>query len=112
MAMLGDLLADARRSAGDFETWLRAAELALAEQAAGAAEREGLGVAGYARMAVADFARFASEEDWATLVSNIRDAQDPGRACLLAMVYWRLTASGCAVHSHQAHASDQRRAAP
>lgn len=111
MAMLGDLLTDARRSAGDFETWLRAADAALAEQVAEAAEREGLGVAGFARMAVADFARFASEEDWATLVSSVRDALDPGQTCLLAMVHWRLTAPGCAVHSHQAHTPDQRRAA-
>lgn len=111
MAMLGDLLADARRSAGDFETWLRVADPALAGQVTEVAGRERTGVAGFARVAVADFARFASEEDWATLVSNIRDADDPGRTCLLAMVHWRLTASGCAAHSHQAHAPDQRRAA-
>lgn len=99
MAMLGDLLAAARDSAGGFQPWLREADPELADRAAAAAAREGLAPGGWVRAAVADFARFADEEDWATLTSAIRDAADPGMACLHAMIHWRLTAPGCVHHS-------------
>jgi hypothetical protein len=100
MAMLGDLIAAARRSAGAFHAWLRECDPALADRVAEAATDLAVTPAAYARMAVADFTRFASEEDWATLTSSMRDAPDPGTVCLLAMVHWRLTAKGCAAHSH------------
>lgn len=102
MAMLGDLIAAARRSAGAFHAWLAECDPALAGRVAGAASALDMSAASYARMAVSDFARFAPEEDWATLTSSIRDAPDPGTVCLLAMVHWRLTAKGCATHSHSA----------
>ena len=54
---------------------------------------------GYVRAAMADFNRFASEEDWATLTSTLKTTDDPGTLCLLGMVHWRLTARGCAEHS-------------
>lgn len=97
--MLGDLLAAARASAGSFQSWLQASDPALAAEIAGAAEREQMAPAGFVRAAVADFSRFASEEDWATLVSSMRDDADPGTVCLLAMVHWRLTVRGCDSHS-------------
>lgn len=100
MAMLGDILAAARTSAAGFQAWLQAAEPDLAEQVAAAAAQWGMSPNGYARMAVADFSRLASEEDWATLTSSMKDSGDPGTTCLLAMVHWRLTVSGCGAHSH------------
>jgi len=100
MAMLGDLIAAARRSAGAFHAWLAECDPALADQVANAAADLDVTPASYARIAVADFTRFASEEDWATLTSSMRDAPDPGTVCLLAMVHWRLTVKGCAAHSH------------
>lgn len=100
MAMLGDLLAAARSEAGSFQSWLGAAEPSLAAQVREAAAESGLSPAGYARAAVADFARFASEEDWATLVSSLRDSADPGTLCLLAMVNWRLSVTVCGDHHH------------
>jgi len=103
MAMLGDLLAAAKASAGAFEGWLKACEPVLAEQVAEAAEEQQLSIPGYVRAAIADFSRFASEEDWATLTSSLRDSDDPGTVCLVAMVHWRLTANGCEGHSHQHH---------
>ncbi len=108
MAMLGDILAAARGSAGGIERWLELTDRELAEDAARAAGHLGVGVAGYARMAVADFSRFANEEDWATLLSSLRDSSDPGSVCLAAMVHWRLTA-GCGAHSspQQAGAADE-----
>jgi len=100
MAMLGDILAAARDTAGRIEDWLRHADPALAEQAAEAARACNLSLGGYARMAVADFSRYADEEDWATLMSGLRDSADPGIICLAAMVHWRLVAAAaCSAHS-------------
>jgi len=99
MVMLGDLLAAARDDAGQFHDWLRASDPELAEDVSAAAVREGLSPTSYVRAAMADFARYASEEDWATLISSVRDSDDPGTICLLAMVHWRLTAPTCGHHS-------------
>ena len=107
MALLGDLLTEARRSASSFLSWLKTSDPKLAGDVVAAADREGFTPAGFVRVAVADFSRLASEEDWATLVSSLRDSSDPGTVCLLAMVHWRLTARGCEGHSF-AHASQER----
>ena len=103
MPMLGDLLASARQQAGSFIAWLRASDPALADQVETVATASGLTPTGFVRAAVADFSRFAPEEDWATLTSSMRDSDDPGTICLLAMVHWRLTTKGCEAHSHHHH---------
>ncbi len=103
MAMLGDLLAAARDGAGSFQPWLKARDPELASRVEAAAGTESITPTAYIRGAVADFARFASEEDWATLTSTLKRTEDPGAACLLAMVDWRLTAKACKEHSHQHH---------
>jgi hypothetical protein len=90
MAMLGDILAAARRSARGLEQWLSAHHPVLLESIAAASAREGTTIGGFARTAVADFAQYASEQDWATLTSSLRDSGDPGSACLLGMLEWRL----------------------
>ena len=118
MAMLGDLLAAARGSAGTLRAWLEAADPELAARLDDAAAAAGLSAAAYARMAVADFSRLASEEDWATLMSSLRDSEDPGAQCLIAMVHWRLTVSACGAHSgatvprNQQGAADERPVEP
>ena len=99
--MLGDLLAAARASSAGFQAWLESSDPELAAGVTGAAAREGMTSTGFVRAAVADFSRFASEEDWATLTSSIRDSADPGTICLLAMVHWRLTVKGCGDHSYR-----------
>lgn len=91
--LMGDILAAARRSAGGFEQWLRGADPALAADFTAAAVADDTTQASWLRMAIADFERFASEEDWATLVSQLRDDADPGSKCLLAMLKWRLVAT-------------------
>lgn len=103
MTTLGDILSAARMSASGFQAWLESTDPQLAQRIAEAAQQTGISPTGYVRSALADFARFASEEDWATLTSALRDSEDPGTVCLLAMVDWRLTASGCGAHSHQSH---------
>lgn len=112
MPMLGDLLAAARDGAGNFQPWLRVALPELAAAVEAAAGVEDLTPTAYVRVAISDFGRFASEEDWATLTSTLKRSEDPGTACLVAMVDWRLTAKACAEHSHKHHheggAADER----
>jgi hypothetical protein len=88
--MLGDILAAARGSTGAVERWLADADPALAARLSAAAAAQGDSPARFLRMAIADFNRFASEEDWATLVSRLRDDSDPGTICLVSMLEWRL----------------------
>ncbi len=99
MPMLGDLLAGARHASGGFQSWLRTSDPDLASRVEEQAAASGLSPAGFVRAAVADFSRLASEEDWATLTSSLRDSEDPGTLCLLAMVHWRMTVSACTAHS-------------
>lgn len=97
MPMLGDVLTAARRSSAGFARWLDAADPELAARMAEAASRWGVGMNGFVRIAMADFSRFASEEDWATLTSHLKNTDDPGSACLLGMTHWRLTVEDAAV---------------
>src|SRR5690554_6765563 len=92
MPMLGDVMAEARRSSGAFRSWLGAAMPELMAEVEAAAERAGEGAAEYVRGALAAFSQVASEEDWASLTSRMRDSEEPGTACLLTMVQWRLAA--------------------
>lgn len=88
--MLGDVLAAAHRSGADIETWLEPADPDLWEAMQAEAARNQEDTAAFARGAVADFSERASEEDWATAVSKMRDAEDPGRTLLVTMVHWRM----------------------
>lgn len=88
--MLGEVLSAARRSGDGIKDWLAPAEPEIWAALGKAAEAEGMDPAAYARMAVADFSNGAPEEDWATMMSRIRDARDPGQACLLSMITWRM----------------------
>ncbi len=101
MAMLGDLLAAARAGSGEFGPWLKAFDPKLAAAVETAAAAEGLSTTSFVRGAISEFGRFASEDDWASLTSAIKEAEDPGTACLTAMVHWRLTIDACPTHSHQ-----------
>ena len=101
MVMLGDMLAAARNSSPGFQAWLEKSDAALAGRIADAAAKSGMTPTQFVRGAIEDFDRFAAEEDWATLTSSLRDTDDPGTVCLLAMVHWRLTVHGCDSHSHR-----------
>ena len=100
MPMLGDILAAAREGAGNFQLWLTLAQPELAAMVETAADADQMTPTSYVRSAISDFTRFASEEDWATLTSALKRSEDPGTACLIAMVDWRLRAQTCANHSH------------
>ena len=99
MPLLGDMLAQARNSSGSFQAWLERSDPALADDVKAAAAQQRMTPTGFVRMAMSDFNRFASEEDWATLTSSLKNTDDPGTTCLLAMLHWRLTVRGCSEHS-------------
>lgn len=101
MLTLGDILGAAKRSAAGFQHWLKTADPTLAEELTTTAAQAGISPASLARMAVADFSRYADEETWASLTSLLRNSEDPGMACLTAMVQWRLGQQSCAAHSYQ-----------
>lgn len=106
MATLGDILGAARRSAAGFERWIESSDPHLAGELRRAAEESGQSPAGFTRSAVADFSRFADEEDWAALTRIVWDDADPGSACLAAMINWRLSAKRCPDHDRQ-HSGEQ-----
>ena len=94
MPMLGDILAAARDSASDILIWLEAARPEIVARLRAAAELEGVTPSTYVRMTVADYGRLASEEDWAGMISLLREeTEDPGTVCLLFMLEWRLPAA-------------------
>ena len=93
MPMLGDILSAARGASGAFPGWLEAFQPELAREVAAAAGREGMAPMGFVRVAVSDFSRFVSEEQWATVISKIRDSEDPGTDYLVMIVRWRLAAA-------------------
>lgn len=101
--MLGEILTAARNSGAGLDKWLAPAEPEIWEALGKAAEADDMDPESYARMAVVDFSNRAPEEDWATMMGRIRDAQDPGQACLLSMITWRLkhanSECGCG-HKH------------
>lgn len=87
---LGDLLSFSRSSSADLEAWLANTDAALAERIRNQSVLRGEGAAQFVRIAVADFLAEASEEDWTSLMSAVRDAVDPGAACLAKMTAFRL----------------------
>lgn len=103
--LLGDLLAAARRSAKFVETLLNAENPELARAVARTAARRGQDPAGFVRMAVADFDRFATQEDWQNLTARLRNHPDPGTVCLLEMVRWRVEAESRAATAAAATAA-------
>ena len=110
MPMLGDILGAARTASAGFQAWLDRSNPEVAGAVKRAADTHRITPTGYVRMAIADFNRFASEEDWATLTSSLKNTDDPGTTCLLAMAHWRLNVRGCSEHSpgSTAVAGDQR----
>lgn len=87
MATLGQLLS-AAADPQSLQRWIEASPgLARAiDSVRGGAD---LAPALVARRAVAEFSEAAGEEDWARLMTRIRQSDDPGRACLETMLGWK-----------------------
>ena len=93
---LGDLLAFSRSSSGDIEAWLEKADPQLAKDIRSQSAVRGESLAQFVRIAVADFLAEADEEGWASLMSAVRDAGDPGAACLAKMTAFRVAMESAA----------------
>lgn len=101
--LLGDLLAAARHSATTFQAMLEAEDPELAQVIADVSAMEGLSLGTFVRVAIADFDRFATQEDWQALTSHLRNNHDPGMVCLIRMVRWRLAMTGHSPAEPAAH---------
>lgn len=88
--MLGDLLALGRRSSSDLSAWLSTHDPLAAQCLSEEAERRNESQAQFLRIAVSDFLAQADEEAWASLISGLRDAGDPGAACAARMIAFRI----------------------
>lgn len=88
--LLGDLLALSRRSSADLAAWLDSADASLRSRLEQEAKDRNENLAEFVRIAVADFLASADEEAWASLLSAMRAADDPGAACLARMAAFRV----------------------
>ncbi|MFT3728192.1 MAG: hypothetical protein QM759_10250 [Terricaulis sp.] len=88
--VLGDLLAFSRTSSNDMQAWLTKADPVLAAKIHDQAAVRGETLVQFVRIAVADFLAEADEETWASPMSAVRDAVDPGAACLARMTDFRI----------------------
>jgi hypothetical protein len=89
-ATLGEILALSRHSSADLRAWLQAQDPALVDRLAAAAQVRGETVAQFLRIATADFLAEADEERWASLISALRDSDDPGAVCVARIMTFRL----------------------
>ena len=101
MLMLGDVLALAQRRMV-ISRWLEAANPALASAVRDAAALAGETPEQFTRFAVVSFTSDADPEAWATLTTRLREAEDPGMACISEMIRWRLAAERDFKPSHSA----------
>lgn len=104
MLTLGDILGLARRSAAQLDRV--ALPEALVGRARAAAAGEGLTPHGFVRAAVAEFSRNAHPDEWTQLMTRLRECDDPGAACLEAMIERRLArlagqGGAEAIHEHR-----------
>jgi hypothetical protein len=78
--MLGDLLARFADDASAAETLLGLGDLKLVAALRQRATAEGLGLGTLAALAVQRYADSASDEEWVTLIGELRRSADPGLA--------------------------------
>lgn len=100
--LLGTLIRDLEDETRAMETLVALGDLPLLAQVETAAARDGLTPGAFAAQAVAIFANSAGDDEWVSLVGKIGRAEDPGAACLSAMIAFALrpaAAAGCG-HAH------------
>lgn len=89
--ILGDIISLGMQSSDQLGAWLGAADPQTAQRLGEEAARREESPAQFLRIAVSDFISEADEEAWASLVSAVRDAADPGAACAARMIAFRLS---------------------
>lgn len=87
---LGELLSFGQRSSAELQSWLSNEDMRLEQELQREANLRGETLAQFVRIAVSDFMAEADEEAWADLVSALRDARDPGAACVSKVARFRL----------------------
>jgi hypothetical protein len=87
---LGELLELGAASSAELKAWLMGEHETLAHRLQREADVRGESVAQFVRIAVSDFMAEAGEENWTSLISTIRDAPDPGAACLALVTDFRV----------------------
>lgn len=95
--LLGDLLARFDDEAVAAESLMSLGDLALTARVRDAAAREGLTAGEFASVAVQQFSRAATDEEWVTTIGLIGRSQEPGLVLLRRALTWMLTphAAGC-----------------
>ena len=86
----GELLSFGQSSSRQLTAWLAAHDEALAHELGRHAYVRGETLAQFVRIAVSDFLAEADEAAWADLISSLRDAEDPGAACVAKITAFRL----------------------
>ena len=89
-ASLGDLLALGARSSKALRAWLDGRSPVLAERLSVEAALRGETIGQFLRIATADFLAEADEDSWASLVSALREADDPAAACVERVIAFRM----------------------
>lgn len=87
---LGELLALGASSSWELKAWLMQEHEALAHELHREADARGESIAQFVRIAVSDFMAEADDESWTSLISTVRDAADPGAACLAVVAGFRV----------------------
>jgi len=87
---LGELLALGASSSAELEGWLQGADAILAHRLQREADLRSESLAQFVRIALSDFLAEADEESWTSLISSLRDARDPGAACLALVAEFRM----------------------
>ena len=87
---LGELLALGSTSSAALKGWLIGEHETLAHRLQREADVRGESMAQFVRIAVSDFMAEADDENWTSLISTVRDASDPGAACLAMVTDFRV----------------------
>lgn len=87
---LGELLSLGQRPGAALQAWLRNEDMRLEQELQHEANLRGETLDQFVRIAVSDFMAEADEGAWADLVSALRDARDPGAACVSKVARFRL----------------------
>lgn len=87
---LGELLALGATTSAELKTWLMGEHETLAHRLEREAGVRGESLAQFVRIAVSDFMAEADDEIWTSLISTVRDASDPGAACLALVTDFRV----------------------
>ncbi len=101
--LLGDIIQHFEDEAVAMEALVSLGDLPLLARVEEAATAQGVAPGEFAASAVAIFSQTASDEDWVSLIGVMGRTQDPGEACLRAMISFALRPQGASHGCGHAH---------